>query len=82
MARILLHQVWSEREIEQLKALAGTMPAGRIAAKLRRSEDGVSHQAAKLGISLKLTKPYEQARSKKPGLTAGLLPTEQRETAH
>ena len=66
MARKPLNQVWSEREIERLKALAGTMPARLIASKLRRSEHGVSHQAAKLGISLKLTERREQARSKEP----------------
>jgi hypothetical protein len=46
------HRVWSEAEIEKLKALAGKMPIPQIGKSLRRSRGATNAKAFMLRLSL------------------------------
>jgi hypothetical protein len=44
------YQKWSDREISQLRELAGTIPASEISLKIGRGYDAVSKMIRKLGL--------------------------------
>src|ERR1019366_8692725 len=49
----LVRQPWSEREIAQIKKMAGKLPLNELARKLNRTEAATRVQAWKLGFSVK-----------------------------
>jgi hypothetical protein len=49
----LVRQPWSEREIAQIKKMAGELPLNELARKLNRTEAATRVQAWKLGFSVK-----------------------------
>ena len=49
----LVRRPWSEREIAQIKKMAGELPLNELARKLNRTEAATRVQAWKLGFSVK-----------------------------
>jgi hypothetical protein len=49
----LVRRTWSEREIEQIKEMAGKLPLNELARKLNRTEAATRVQAWKSGFSVK-----------------------------
>jgi hypothetical protein len=52
-----LRRAWTEDDIARLKAMAGKMPAERIAADLGRILGATAVEASKLGLSLRIKRP-------------------------
>jgi hypothetical protein len=64
-------RAWTEHDIARLKAMAGKIPAERIAAELGRTLGAIAVEASKLGLSLRTHQGRRtaRARSEKPSLT-------------
>lgn len=52
------HRAWSEADDKGLLALAGTLPAYKIAARIHRTPASVKHRLRKLGISARIREGY------------------------